>query len=159
MRDEKVIMVGTAEAPIGVLGTGLVSVLVPCCGQLEYTKVCVPALLRHSRPPFELIFLDVGSLDGTAEYLAGLAAACPVRVAVARAGTDLDIPRACREALAQARGEYLALVNNDTIVTEGWLNALVALASLSQGVGLVGPISNYAAPPQLVETVPYRVGP
>src|SRR5207253_1270694 len=27
------------------------------------------------------------------------------------------------------------------------------------GVGMVGPMSNYAAPPQLVETVPYRVGP
>jgi hypothetical protein len=23
--------------------------LVPCCGQLEYTKLCVPSLLRHSR--------------------------------------------------------------------------------------------------------------
>jgi hypothetical protein len=50
--------------------TGLTSVLIPCCGQLEYTKLCVPSLLKHSRQPFELVFLDIGSLDGTAEYLA-----------------------------------------------------------------------------------------
>jgi GT2 family glycosyltransferase len=142
-----------------VAGTGLASLLIPCCGQLEYTKLCIPSLLRHTRPPFELIFLDVGSLDGTAEYLAGLAAAAPCRVEVVRAATDHDIPTACKEALAQVRGEYVVLLNNDTVVTDGWLNQLVALASLSFGVGMVGPMSNYAAPPQLVEAVPYRVGP
>jgi GT2 family glycosyltransferase len=154
---------GTRTAPLGELpaavGTGLVSVLIPCCGGLEYTKLCVPSLLRHSRPPTELIFLDIGSLDGTAEYLAGIQAAAQVRVEVVRAATDLDIGRTCAQALQQARGEFLVLLNNDCIVPAGWLNQLIALASMSFGTGLVGPMSNYAAPPQLVETVPYRVGP
>ncbi len=138
---------------------GLVSILVPCCGMLEYTKLCVPSLLKQSRPPFELIFLDIGSLDGTAEYLAGLAAAAPVRVEVVRTATDLGINEVCQEALARARGDYLVLLNNDTVVTNAWLNQLVGLVSMSPAIGLVGPMSNYAAPPQLVETVPYRVGP
>jgi GT2 family glycosyltransferase len=142
-----------------VVGTGLVSVLIPCCGGLEYTKLCVPSLLRHSRPPTELLFLDIGSLDGTAEYLAGLQAAAPLRVEVVRAATDLDIGRACAQALGQARGEFLVLLNNDCIVPAGWLHQLTALATMSFGTGMVGPMSNYAAPPQLVETVPYRVGP
>ncbi len=45
------------------------------------------------------------------------------------------------------------------MVTPKWLDALTALATMSDGIGLVGPMSNYAAPPQLVETVPYRLGP
>jgi GT2 family glycosyltransferase len=137
---------------------GLVSILVSCCGQLEYTKLCVPSLLRQSRNPYELIFLDIGSLDGTAEYLAGLAAGATIPVEVVRAATDLGIPAACQEALARARGEYLVLLNNDTLVTNAWLEQLVALAGLSPAIGLVGPMSNMAAEPQLVETVPYRVG-
>jgi GT2 family glycosyltransferase len=146
--------------PVSVLQPPqLVSVLVPCCGQLEYTKLCVPSVLHHSRSPYELIFLDVGSLDGTAEYLAGVQAAAAVRVEMVRAATDLGIAEAVREALARARGEYLVLLNNDTVVTEGWLEQLTALARVSPAVGLVGPMSNYAAPPQLVETVPYRIGP
>jgi GT2 family glycosyltransferase len=148
------------DQPLSVLAPpGLVSVLVPCCGQLEYTKLCVPSVLRHSRSPYELIFLDIGSLDGTAEYLAGIQAAAPVRVEVVRTPTDLGIPQACAEALAQARGQYLVLLNNDTVVTDAWLDQLVGLANLSPAIGLVGPMSNYAAPPQLVETVPYRIGP
>jgi GT2 family glycosyltransferase len=139
--------------------SGLASILVPCCGQLEYTKLCVPSLLRHTRQPFELIFLDIGSLDGTAEYLAGIAAASQIRVEIVRTPTDLGIAQAVQDALRQARGEYLVLLNNDTIVTDAWLNQLVGLAQMTPAIGLVGPMSNYAAPPQLVERVPYRVGP
>jgi hypothetical protein len=75
---------------------------------LEYTQLLVPSLLLHTRPPFELIFIDIGSLDGTAAYLKGVAA---------------------------------------------------GMATSHEEVGMVGPMSNNAAPPQLVETVPYRIGP
>ena len=36
--------------------------------------------------------------------------------------------------------------------------ALLGLVKMSPAVGMTGPMSNYAAPPQLVETVPYRFG-
>jgi GT2 family glycosyltransferase len=147
-------------SPVSVLApSGLVSILIPCCGQLEYTKLCVPSVLRHSREPFELIFLDIGSLDGTAEYLAGVITAAHVRIETIRTQTDLGIADVVREAIAHARGEYLVLLNNDAIVTDAWLNQLVALASMSPAIGLVGPMSNYASSPQLVENVPYRIGP
>ena len=75
---------GPAQAPIPVTGP-LVSILVPCCGMLEYTKLLIPSILRHTRPPYELIFIDIGSLDGTAEYLAGVATIHPtIRVEVVR---------------------------------------------------------------------------
>ena len=153
-------MVNAANVSIAT-PPGLVSIIIPCCGMLEYTKLCVPSVLRHSREPFELIALDIGSLDGTAEYLAGLRDGLHnrVRVEVCRAATDLDIPAACKEAIQKARGEFVCLLNNDTVVTPNWLQALTGLARLSEGLGMVGPMSNYAAPPQLVETVPYRVGP
>jgi GT2 family glycosyltransferase len=148
---------GTADMPVSVL-SGLVSIIVPCCGQLEYTKLCLASVLRHSREPFELICLDIGSLDGTAEYLAGVAAAAKVPVEVVRSETDLDLGEAVRDALGRAKGEYIVLLNNDTIVTDAWLNQLIGLSNLSPAIGLAGPMSNYAAPPQLVETVPYRIG-
>lgn len=137
----------------------LASVLVPCCGQLEYTKLCVASLLKHCRQPFEIVFLDIGSLDGTAEYLAGVAAAAQVIIQIVRTPTDMGIGQAVQDAVKQARGEYLVILNNDTIVTAGWLNQLVGLAQLTPAIGLVGPMSNYAAPPQWVEKVPYRIGP
>jgi GT2 family glycosyltransferase len=160
MATDRFVIPGSEIVPTGEipLFTGsLVSIMIPCCGMLEYTKLCLPSVLKHSRQPFELIFLDIGSLDGTAEYLAGLAAAVPVRVEVLRAATDLDIKDACKEALVRARGEYVVLLNNDTVVTSAWLNQLIGLITMSPTIGAVGPMSNYAAPPQFVEAIPYRL--
>ena len=110
--------------------------------------------------PYELIFLDVGSLDGTADYLTGIKhALLQVRVEIVRTPTDLGIPKACREALDKCRGEYFVLLNNDTIVTRGWINHMTGLMNTHETVGMVGPMSNYAAEPQLVEAVSYRSGP
>jgi GT2 family glycosyltransferase len=137
----------------------LVSILIPCCGMLEYTKLLVPSLLQRTRAPYELIFLDIGSLDGTAEYLAGFAAGQPqLRVEILQTPTDLGIADVCKEAIGKVRGEYVVLLNNDTIVTHGWLQQLIGLTNLSPAIGMAGPMSNYAAPPQLVEGVPYRLG-
>jgi GT2 family glycosyltransferase len=135
----------------------LVSILIPCAGQLEYTKLCVPSILKNSRDPFELIALDIGSLDGTSAYLAGIAAAARQRVEVVRTLTDLGLAELIEDALKLARGQYLVLLNNDTIVPSLWLTQLVALAQRIPEVGLIGPMSNYAAPPQVVERVPYRI--
>src|SRR5947209_609170 len=93
------------KTPMPVVGP-LVSILVPCCGMLEYTKLLIPSLLKHTRPPYDLIFIDIGSLDGTAEYLAGVATIHPtIRIEVVRTPTDLGIKDACREAIGKARGE------------------------------------------------------
>jgi GT2 family glycosyltransferase len=144
---------------IAVASTSLVSILIPCCGMVDYTKLCMPSVLRYTRPPFELIFLDIGSLDGTADFLAGIKVASSFRVEIIRTPTDLGIAEVCKEAITTARGEYVVLLNNDTVVTEGWLDLLTNLSSVAPTIGMVGPMSNYAAPPQLVETVPYRIKP
>src|SRR5450631_2902490 len=101
-----------------VKNESLVTVLVACCGQLEYTRLCVASLLRFSRQPYELFFLDSDSLDGTKEYLAGVAIAGPVRVEVIQVA---DGPKARKDDLISIKGDYLALLNNDVMVTQGWL--------------------------------------
>jgi O-antigen biosynthesis protein len=150
-------MLNNADIAVAKL-PGLVSIVIPCCGMLEYTKLSVPSILKHSRPPFELIFIDIGSLDGTAEYLAGLKTGLEdkIHMQVVRTPTDLGLREACREALAETRGEFVVLLNNDCIVTNSWLNQLTGLVSFTAANGLAGPMSNMAPMAQLVDAVPYR---
>jgi GT2 family glycosyltransferase len=49
-----------------------------------------------------------------------------------------------------ARGEYIVLLNADTLVTPGWLEGLIACARRDSRVGLVGPYTNQAAGLQVV---------
>jgi GT2 family glycosyltransferase len=135
----------------------LVTVMIPCCGQLEYTRLCVPSVIRHSRQPYELIFVEVGSLDGTSEFLDGVAASAPVRVEVVHEESEGGFASAVADGVGRARGECVVWLNNDTIVTDRWLQQLVALASAAPEIGAVGPMSNHAPAAQLVADVLYRL--
>ena len=171
--------------------TALTTIIIACWNQVEFTRHCIASLRRHTRRrPWELVVVDNGSTDGTADYLAGVSDMASVPVTVIKNATNRGFPAAINQGLKAARGEYLVLLNNDVVVTDGWLGQLIglvnaerssvvsgplsvvaegsaetALSSLptaycvlptAKPIGLSGPMSNYAAPPQLVENVPYR---
>jgi glycosyltransferase involved in cell wall biosynthesis len=108
----------------------LASIIIPCFNQAEFTRLCVQALFRHTRPPWELIVVDNGSTDDTAAYLAGVRDAASVPVTLITNPQNAGFPRAINQGLEVARGEYLVLLNNDAVVTDGWLDQLIALSEV-----------------------------
>jgi cephalosporin hydroxylase/GT2 family glycosyltransferase len=137
-------------------GSRLTSVIVPCFHRLEFTRECVAALQRHTRGSWELIAVADGSTDGTARYLQGIRDASAHRVEIIVNVENRGLLAACNQGLKAARGDFLVLLDSGTVVTEGWLDQLVALADSDPKVGMVGPMSNSGSAPQLVGEVPYR---
>src|SRR5262249_23036869 len=123
------------------------------CNQLQYTRQCLDSVLAHTRSPYELVLVDNGSADDTPAYLEEVRRRPgPARVEVIRNETNRGFPAGCNQALARARGDHVVLLNNDTIVSEGWLEGLIARAEQAgANVGLVGPVSNGAPAPQHVD--------
>ncbi len=109
------------------------SIIIPCWNQLEFTQLCIAALSAHTRPPWELIVVDNGSSDGTAAYLSGVRDVAAMPVTVISNSKNIGFPAAINQGLKAARGEYLVLLNNDAVVTDGWLSQLIALTEVMNG--------------------------
>jgi GT2 family glycosyltransferase len=59
------------------------------------------------------------------------------------------------QGMAVAKGNYILLMNNDVVVTPGWLNRMISCVEQRPKIGIVGPMSNYVSGPQLVKEVSY----
>jgi GT2 family glycosyltransferase len=117
------------------------SIVVVAVDGLPFTRLCLESVLEHTEiPPFELVVVDNGSSDGTREYLERLADR-DGRVRVIRNDENRGFAAAVNQGLAEARGETLVLLNNDTVVPRGWLAGL-ARHLLHEHLGAVGPVTN-----------------
>jgi GT2 family glycosyltransferase len=122
----------------------LVSIIIPCFNQWRYTKLCLESVFRHTTHPFELIVIDNGSRDRTAKHLAMIRRRntpdgkilTGFRIIVNK--KNKGVSAALNQGISVARGQYICYLNNDTIVTGGWLHGLVACAERDAAIGLVG---------------------
>jgi GT2 family glycosyltransferase/predicted Zn-dependent protease len=133
-------------------GDELVSIIILCWNQLDYTRQCLESVQRHTRSPYELLLVDNGSTDGTLAYLEEIRRRHRGgRTVVIRNETNLGYPVGCNQALDQAKGRYIVFLNNDSVVTPGWLEGLIGWSLQDwPSIGLVGPVSNGAPDAQAI---------
>ncbi len=111
------------------------SIVIPAHNRAGLTRQCVDAILAQPPSvPFEVVVVDDASTDSTASLLAGYAE--PVRV-LTRADNG-GFATACNEGAAEASGENLVFLNNDTIPQAGWLDALARYADEHPAAAVVG---------------------
>lgn len=111
------------------------SIVIPVHGRAALTRRCLDALLAEpDAAGAEVIVVDDGSPDGTAELLAGYGAAIRVHARATAGG----FATACNEGAALARGELLLFLNNDTLGEPGWLAALLADAVAHPAAAAIG---------------------
>jgi len=111
----------------------LVSIVIPVYNQVHFTAKCLEAIYKNTPNIFEIIIIDNGSTDGTAQLLAQYAG----RIRVVRSETNQGFARACNSGAAIATAPFLLFLNNDTEVLEGWLPPLLAMA-MRPNTGAVG---------------------
>ena len=113
-----------------------VSIIIPVHNQATITRQCLDALLaeRDDGINREIVVVDDGSSDNTPTVLAGYGD----RIRVIRHERSLGFGGACNAGVTAATGEFLVLLNNDTLPTTGWLSALVTYAFENPAAAVVG---------------------
>ncbi len=112
-----------------------VSIVIPVYNHLDHTLACLRALAAH--PPVlacEIIVVDdAGTGDATAQVLPQIEG-----LRYHRRERNGGFIAACTDGIAMARGEYVVLLNNDTVPQPGWLDVLIGTFATHPRAGLVG---------------------
>jgi GT2 family glycosyltransferase len=108
-------------SPATALDHPLCSVIIVNYNGRHLLEECLTSVLAQAYPSFEIVLVDNGSSDGSAPF---------VRerfpdVRLVEAGENLGFAGGNNLGVERSTGEYVVLLNNDTIVAPGWLSALV----------------------------------
>ncbi len=135
--------------------TALVSIIILTFNALEYTRKCVNSIRKNTRYPYEIIFVDNASGDGTVKYLQELVEENE-NYKLIRNEVNKGFAAGNNQGVAAAEGKYVLMLNNDVLVGEGWLEGLVSAYEKNEAIGLIGPITNRASGRQMLTNIPYE---
>ena len=138
--DAAVVLPDTTPAPMSAFSLGTtvhdpaVSILIPVFGQHETTFACLRSIRAHpTRRSFEVIVMDDCSPEPAADALSMVSG-----IRVIRNPQNLGFIGNINAAAAQSRGQWLIILNNDTVLRQGALDALLDTFDAHPNVGLVG---------------------
>src|SRR5262249_5606155 len=103
----------------------LASVVIVTYNNLSLTRLCLESLFRNTdHPNYEVIVVDNDSSDDTQSYLVKLSERYE-NLKIILNETNLGFAKANNQGIRLSSGDYIVLLNNDTIVPRGWLSRLL----------------------------------
>ncbi len=133
----------------GVLDTSKVfnpqvSIIVPVFNVVEETKLCIESIYRESSSniSFELIVVDNASEDETSSFLK-LAKEKYDNFTVLTMDHNIGFGPAVNQGILNSKGDYIVILNNDTVVSPQWLERLLGAIEQDLFIGIVSPVTNF----------------
>jgi len=122
-----------------------VTIIILTHNVLELTQKCLQSVEKYTRYPYyKVLVVDNASTDGTLEWLA------ENNYEFLALNTNMGFAPAVNKALDLIPKGHVVLLNNDTIVTSGWLEKLLDVLKKYPEVVLVGPKGNNIWSPQRI---------
>jgi GT2 family glycosyltransferase len=124
-------------------GAKTVSIIIPLYNQIQMTKQCLDSLEETVKSvDYEVILIDDCSQDSTRDFIKTLGH--PYRTVFNESNCGYAVSN--NKAARLAKGEFLCLLNNDTILTPGWLEPMLSIFDQESRIGAVG---NVQVDPQI----------
>jgi len=118
---------------------------------------CIDSIFRTvGNHEYELIIWDNCSTDGSLEFLKSVESTNK-HVRIMESYENIGV-EARAKLMPLAKGKYIVVMDNDVVLTRYWLDQCIIWAKAIPDLGIIGPRTNYASGPQLVENAPNHNG-
>lgn len=124
----------------------MLSVIIVTWNGRRFLDPCLRAVSAQLQPSDEIIVVDNGSVDGTADWLAHAWR----RVRLIALPSNLGFAGGVNVGLRAARGELLLLLNNDAFVESGCVPALVETMYQYPQIGAAAGVLTFDHRPELI---------
>ena len=125
------------------------SIVIPTFNNYQYLGSCLESIFKSCDPALmEIVVVDNGSSDNTQAFLTQVSGAYPF-VKFIRNEENLGFCKATNQGMGVSSGKYIVWLNDDTIVSKGWLQKLEQAITdphpYHDNIAMSGPLSNNAA--------------
>lgn len=126
----------------------LVSIIIVNYNGYDVLVPCIKSLQKLDYPNFEIIIVDNGSDDASIDFIKNLKIK---NVSLIQSTENLGFAGGNNLALTKAKGEYLLLLNNDTVVPSNLLTALVDKLEQDPTIGALQPKIKFMDDPKRLD--------
>jgi len=140
----------TSKEKIEPVENWAISIIIPAYNAIKYTKECIDKVYAvGSTLSFEVIVVDNASSDETQKEMETESLERQ-NFSYYRMKDNLGFAGGVNFGIQQAKGQYVVILNNDTLPTSGWLDEMINVFENNPTVGIVSPVTNYVGEgPQL----------
>ena len=117
-------------------------IVIPIWNEPERTLRCLESLLAKTEEPVRLLLIDNGSNRPTQDLLERFRNQSRLPVEILRNETNLGFIKAVNQGIRAGRSPWVCLLNNDTVLTRGWLTEMLQVGGSDPRIGLINPTSN-----------------
>lgn len=123
--------------------TPKISIVIPVFNALSLTQNCVKSIYEvDEKNEFELVIVDNASTDGTSNWLKTESRKhSDFRIFTMK--ENIGFGPAVNHGIRQSQGDFIVILNSDTIVSPLWLTNLLSVMQMDDKIGIVSPLTNF----------------
>lgn len=112
-------------------------IIIPVFNQRQYTQDCLNSIKKNTLTDYRIIIVDDKSIDlDSLKFLSGIN---DTNIKIIHNQENLGWVKSVNRGIEESSAEYVCVMNNDTLVSSGWLSEMIAVAEKEPDIGLVNP--------------------
>lgn len=119
----------------------LTSIIVVLNDNYERTKKCIQSIENFTKEQYELFLISSNPKSNSTKAIRNLIHG-KQNYRIIEANKNFNITRSRNHAIEESSGEYIVLLSNNVVVTEGWLSHMLKCLNSSPDTGIVEPLIN-----------------